>query len=86
MLVWAPCAFLWLFSLFDFYYLRASMDRNIPWNLLNKSKLLLTMALLALTAADLIKALIVKGGEDGDKIYPVDIWTPIIKFATFVCI
>ncbi|KAI8125134.1 Multidrug resistance-associated protein 1 [Lucilia cuprina] len=86
-LVWAPCAFLWLFSIFDFYYLKASLDKNIPWNKLNISKLLLTLSLLVLTAVDFIMAMVYKADNDtADLIYPVHIWTPVIKFATFILI
>lgn len=86
-LVWAPCAFFWAFCIFDFYYLKASLDKNIPWNKLNISKLLLTLGLLVLTAIDFIMAMVGKGNEDtADLIYPVEIWTPVIKFATFVSI
>ncbi|XP_073826057.1 multidrug-Resistance like Protein 1 isoform X6 [Musca autumnalis] len=86
-LVWAPCAFFWLFCIFDIYYLKASLDKNIPWNKLNISKLLLTLCLLALTAIDFIMAMVKKGNEEtADLIYPVEIWTPVIKFATFALI
>ncbi|XP_023294641.2 multidrug resistance-associated protein 1 isoform X2 [Lucilia cuprina] len=86
-LVWAPCAFLWLFCIFDFYYLKASLDKNIPWNKLNISKLLLTLSLLVLTAVDFIMAMVYKADNDtADLIYPVHIWTPVIKFATFILI
>ncbi|XP_013102325.2 multidrug resistance-associated protein 1 isoform X3 [Stomoxys calcitrans] len=86
-LVWAPCAFMWLFCIFDFYYLKASLDKNIPWNKLNISKLLLTLCLLVLTAVDFVMALVKRGNEEtADLIFPVDIWTPVIKFATFVLI
>ncbi|XP_037958175.1 multidrug resistance-associated protein 1 isoform X4 [Teleopsis dalmanni] len=82
-LVWTPCAFLWLFSIFDFYYLKASLDKNIPWNKLNLSKLAVNSGLLILTAVDFIMAL-VKKGDDGYDINPVDVWGPVIKFATFL--
>ncbi|KAL9928608.1 multidrug-Resistance like Protein 1 isoform 3-T5 [Glossina fuscipes fuscipes] len=86
-LVWAPCSFLWLFSIFDFYYLKASLDKNIPWNKLNISKLLLTLSLLLLTAVDFFSALVKEGNnETADLIYPVDVWTPVVKFATFLLI
>lgn len=81
-LVWIPCAFLWLFCLFDFYYLTASLDRNIPWNKLNVFKLIINLLLLLLMAADLVAALVT--GIDHESIHPLDIWMPIIKFATFV--
>ncbi|KAH8319071.1 hypothetical protein KR067_006746 [Drosophila pandora] len=85
-LVWAPCAFYWLFVVFDFYYLKASLDRNIPWNKLNVSKALVNVGLLVLTALDLIMALIKKGGDDQPPLYKLDVWGPIIKFATFLLI
>ncbi|XP_032311198.1 multidrug resistance-associated protein 1 isoform X23 [Drosophila ananassae] len=85
-LVWTPCAFYWLFVVFDFYYLKASLDRNIPWNKLNVSKALVNVGLLVLTALDLIMALIKKGGDDQPPLYKLDVWGPIIKFATFLLI
>ncbi|XP_017473674.1 PREDICTED: multidrug resistance-associated protein 1 isoform X7 [Rhagoletis zephyria] len=84
-LVWGPCAFLWVFSIFDFYYLKASLDKNIPWNKLNLSKLAVNGALLVLSAVDFAIAMVKKGDEGtATRIYPVDIWGPIIKFATFL--
>lgn len=84
-LVWGPCVFLWVFSLFDFYYLKASLDKNIPWNKLNISKLVLNSALLILSATDFVVALVKKGDEDtASLIHPVDIWGPVIKFVTFL--
>ncbi|XP_050740738.1 multidrug resistance-associated protein 1 isoform X5 [Drosophila biarmipes] len=83
-LVWTPCAFYWVFVIFDFYYLKASLDRNIPWNKLNVSKALVNLGLLVITALDLIMALIKKGGDSELPLYDVDVWGPIIKFATFL--
>lgn len=70
--------------LFDFYYLKASLDRNIPWNKLNITKLLFTIGLLVVTILDLIMALIKKGDDKPLPLYPVDVWGPIIKIITFV--
>ncbi|XP_017115600.1 multidrug resistance-associated protein 1 isoform X6 [Drosophila elegans] len=85
-LVWTPCAFYWCFVIFDFYYLKASLDRNIPWNKLNVSKALVNLGLLVITALDLIMALIKKGGDSELPLYDLDVWGPIIKFATFLLI
>ncbi|XP_016987820.1 multidrug resistance-associated protein 1 isoform X2 [Drosophila rhopaloa] len=85
-LVWTPCAFYWLFVIFDFYYLKASLDRNIPWNKLSVSKALVNLGLLVITALDLIMALIKKGGDSELPLYDLDVWGPIIKFATFLLI
>ncbi|XP_030238826.1 multidrug resistance-associated protein 1 isoform X11 [Drosophila navojoa] len=82
-LVWAPCAFFWAFVLIDFWYLKASLDRNIPWNKLNIGKVLFNVGLIVITALDLIMVF-VKKGEADIPIYPVDIWTPVIKLATFI--
>ncbi|XP_032595389.1 multidrug resistance-associated protein 1 isoform X15 [Drosophila grimshawi] len=84
-LVWTPCAFFWLFVLFDFWYLKASLDKNIPWGKLNTAKLFVNLGLLVITALDLIMALVKKGDEMGSgPLYALDIWGPIIKFATFL--
>lgn len=84
-LVWIPCIFLLVFSSFDICYLRTSLDKNIPWNKLNISKVVLILSLLILTAVDIIMALIKRSDENTSVfIYPVDIWSPIIKFAAFV--
>ncbi|XP_064537338.1 multidrug resistance-associated protein 1 isoform X7 [Drosophila montana] len=85
-LVWAPCAFFWLFMLFDFWYLKASLDKNIPWNRLNISKLLVNVGLLVVTALDLIMAFVKKGGDSELPLYGVDIWTPVIKLLTFLMV
>ncbi|XP_030564885.1 multidrug resistance-associated protein 1, partial [Drosophila novamexicana] len=85
-LVWAPCAFFWLFMLFDFWYLKASLDKNIPWNRLNISKLLVNVGLLVVTALDLIMSFVKKGGDSELPLYGVDIWTPIIKLLTFLMV
>ncbi|XP_068141679.1 multidrug resistance-associated protein 1 isoform X2 [Drosophila tropicalis] len=85
-LVWTPCAFYWLFVVFDFYYLKASLDKNIPWNKVNLSKLLVNLGLLVITALDLIMALVKKGGDSSLPLYDLDVWGPIIKFATFLLI
>lgn len=80
-LIWGPCAFLWIFSLFDLYYIRNSINRNIPWSFLNTTKTILTTALIFLTCADLI---IVVANQKDNNVYPVDFYTPVIKIATFV--
>ncbi|KAH8403128.1 hypothetical protein KR222_005772 [Zaprionus bogoriensis] len=85
-LVWTPCAFLWVFVLFDFYYLKASLDRNIPWNKFNITKLLFTIGLLVITALDLIMALVKKGDDKPLPLNPIDIWGPVIKLLTFLLV
>lgn len=57
------------------------MNRNVPWGVLNISKLVFTAALVILTAVDLIMAV---NSRMEAHIYPVDFYTPIIKIVTFV--
>ncbi|XP_038108731.1 multidrug resistance-associated protein 1 [Culex quinquefasciatus] len=78
-LVWVPCGFLWAFSIIELSYLRASGNRNVPWNVLNVLKMVLLAILVAVTVSDLAKA-ISTGGPDA----PVYIYIPIIKLATFI--
>ncbi|XP_049538576.1 multidrug resistance-associated protein 1 isoform X1 [Anopheles darlingi] len=78
-LVWAPCAFLWVFSLLELYYLRRSPNKDIPWSFVNLSKLFLIGLLIVLTIVDLANAI----STDGVSA-PVFYYTPAIKIATFV--
>ncbi|XP_058451153.1 multidrug resistance-associated protein 1 isoform X1 [Malaya genurostris] len=78
-LVWTPCAFLWLFSLIELYYLRNSRNRNVPWSIVNVSKLIVISVLIVLTIVDLIKAISTEG-----PVAPVYFYTPTIKIASFV--
>uniref|UniRef100_A0A1Q3FWR2 ABC-type glutathione-S-conjugate transporter n=2 Tax=Culex tarsalis TaxID=7177 RepID=A0A1Q3FWR2_CULTA len=78
-LVWAPCTFLWAFSVIELWYLRNSRNRDVPWSWVNLTKLAVLGLLLALTLADLIKAFTKHGPVDAVYFY-----TPVIKIATFV--
>lgn len=80
-LVWTPCLWLWTFLWLEIIYIKHSMSRNIPWGLLNVSKLALTTALILLTAIDLCVAI---SQRNGIILRPVDYCTPLIKLTTFV--
>ncbi|CRL00438.1 CLUMA_CG013703, isoform B [Clunio marinus] len=80
-LVYVPCAFLWLFTMLEIYYIKNSGDRNIPRNFLNQSKLFLTAALTILTIIDLVYAI---SSDGGGRVYPVHFYTPAIKIASFI--
>lgn len=80
-LVYIPCAFLWLFALLEIYYIKNSGDRNIPRNFLNQSKLFLTAVITILTIIDLVYAI---SNEQNGSVYPVHFYTPVVKIATFV--
>jgi hypothetical protein len=57
------------------------VDRNIPKNFLNLSKIILTAALVVLTIIDLVYTI---SYEDSAIVYAVNYYTPAIKIATFV--
>nr|XP_040235081.1 multidrug resistance-associated protein 1 isoform X3 [Anopheles coluzzii] len=78
-LVWAPCAFLWLFSFLELYYLRKSANKDVPWSFVNVSKLLVIGSLIVLTIVDLAKAI----STDGISA-PLFYYTPVIKLASFI--
>lgn len=80
-LVWVPCAFLWLFSFLEIVYIKSSINRNVPYGFLNVTKLILTGALILLSIIDLVVAIV--NNEDED-VFAVDYYTPAIKIATFV--
>lgn len=80
-----PCLFLWTFASLEVYYILNSKKRNIPWNWLNITKLLLTIVLILLSFTDLVTNLAYSESEQF-KVYNVDIYTPVIKILSFVSI
>lgn len=79
-LVWAPCIFLYIFAPLDIYYAKTSKYSNIPWGYLNVTRLVLNLALIALSISDIIMA----ATWGIDELYDVHIVTPIVKLVTFV--
>ncbi|XP_048480556.1 multidrug resistance-associated protein 1 isoform X3 [Plutella xylostella] len=80
-LVWAPCLFLWLASVFEAYYILNSKEGVIPWNVLNITKLSLTSLLIVLTFVDL--GVTVHKTSEEQPVYDVDYYSPIVKILTF---
>lgn len=83
-LVWVPCAFIWIFATLEVFYMRKSFSRNIPWSILNILKLIVNLLLIVLAFVDLVVAIYM--WSSGKQIYAVHIVTPIIKIFTFVSI
>uniref|UniRef100_A0AAR5P1W2 ABC-type glutathione-S-conjugate transporter n=1 Tax=Dendroctonus ponderosae TaxID=77166 RepID=A0AAR5P1W2_DENPD len=80
-LVWVPCLFLCLFTGLEIFYITNSTRRDIPWNLLNSSKVFVTAALCILTISDFITSL----HKSSSQFVPsVDICQPVVKFACFL--
>lgn len=80
-----PCLFLWTFASLEVYYILNSKKRNIPWNWLNITKVLLTIVLILLSFTDLVTNLAYSESAEF-TVYNVDIYTPVIKALSFVSI
>ncbi|PBC29188.1 Multidrug resistance-associated protein [Apis cerana cerana] len=80
-LVWIPCAFLWLFSGIEIYYFLNSKNKNIPYTWLFISKQILIITLILLNIVDLGIAI---HKSTYEKVYNVDYCTPIIRIVTFL--
>src|SRR6266849_2514927 len=90
-LVWIPCGFLWIFSIFDVFNSSTSKSAtsSVPWSPLNLSKIGMTLVLASL---QLIFLLLARGiipdgnlnlmsnstGGEGGIGYPVDVYDPAI--------
>ncbi|XP_008553086.1 multidrug resistance-associated protein 1 isoform X1 [Microplitis demolitor] len=79
-LVWAPCIFLWIFSLLETYYLINSKRKNIPYTWKFISKGVLTIVLIVLSIVDLAVAI---HNSNYTTVFNVEYYTPFIKIITF---
>ncbi|XP_076389766.1 multidrug-Resistance like Protein 1 isoform X2 [Megachile rotundata] len=80
-LVWAPCAFLWLFSATEVYYFLNSKRKNIPYTWLFITKQVLMLTLILLSIIDIGNAI---HRSNYEQVYNVDYYTPFIKIVTFI--
>lgn len=84
-LVWVPCAFLWIFSLPDFYRIRKSRHSDIPLSFLNITKLISVILLILLSTMDLTFMILHRMNEEAEEeIYDVQFVSTGIKIVTFV--
>ncbi|CAK1540433.1 unnamed protein product [Leptosia nina] len=81
-LIWIPCGFLWVAALLDTYYILNSKEHNIPWNILNISKLITTILLIVLKFVDL-GVTVHKASKEEEDVFNVDYYGPIVKILTF---
>ncbi|XP_038214940.1 multidrug resistance-associated protein 1 isoform X1 [Zerene cesonia] len=82
-LIWIPCGYLWLTALLDTYYILHSKEKNIPWNILNISKLIITILLIVLKFVDL-GVTVHKSSKEEEDVFNADYYCPIVKIFTFV--
>ncbi|XP_043228721.1 multidrug resistance-associated protein 1-like [Amphibalanus amphitrite] len=81
-LVWAPCALLWLLAPVEIFLLKRSTENPLPRTILNVSKCVLAAVLLIVQLASL--AVSAQRYHAGYSVRAVDVFTPIILFATIV--
>ncbi|XP_039751039.1 multidrug resistance-associated protein 1 isoform X3 [Pararge aegeria] len=82
-LVWIPCLYLWVAAFLDGYYIINSKERNIPWNILNISKLLVTCLLILLKFVDL-GVTVHKSSKEEEDVFNADYYAPTVKILTFI--
>lgn len=80
-LIWVPCTFLWTFSILDINRRSQSRFSDIPWSILNLSKLILMISILCLLIVDLSMMLSI---ADANEIFAVQYVSLGILVATFV--
>nr|QCO93576.1 ATP-binding cassette subfamily C member 5 [Chilo suppressalis] len=81
-LVWIPCIYLWVAAFLDLYYILHSKEKNIPWNILNITKLVVNCLLIVVKFVDL--GVTVHNSSQKDKVVAnADYYSPIIKILTF---
>uniref|UniRef100_A0A336KSQ1 ABC-type glutathione-S-conjugate transporter n=1 Tax=Culicoides sonorensis TaxID=179676 RepID=A0A336KSQ1_CULSO len=83
-LIWAPCAFLWIFLPLEISYMKNSPTKDIPFSFWNLSKIILNVAIVILAVIDLALAIKYKSNDDPQIIFPVHFYTPIIKIVTII--
>ena len=81
-LIWIPCGFLWLFSLYEIRQLLDSKNRDIPWSLQNISKFVANVLLIVLAFVDLGKA--IYDSTHDIQVFDVSYVAPSVMAATFV--
>nr|AHK05644.1 ATP-binding cassette transporter sub-family C member 1 isoform X5 [Tigriopus japonicus] len=79
-LAWTPCFLLFIIVPFEVSKYVKSVNRNIPWNLYNLTKLFLTLALVVISIVELI-LLFVKT----PNVYGVDYVTTSLFIVTYLC-
>lgn len=83
-LIYVPCAWLWLSLAYEYYLIKNSNNLYIQWNFLNVGKLILTLLLLLSSVVEL--ALSIYDAVTLDSIYPVTYVTPFIKACTYTVV
>ncbi|KAG5671138.1 hypothetical protein PVAND_001351 [Polypedilum vanderplanki] len=83
-LIWVPCAFLFIFSPLDFYRHYNSRYSNIPASFLNITKFCIMGFLILLTIADLTMMVLLRANKHEETIFGVQFVSTGLKILTFI--
>lgn len=81
-LIWVPCAFLWLLTPLEIHFLLRSTSRHIPWTGLNVTKFAITILLAVIELTDLSYS--VHRYVQGESLPNVSYYAPFILLSTFI--
>ncbi|XP_046666473.1 multidrug resistance-associated protein 1-like [Homalodisca vitripennis] len=81
-LVWGPCLLLWLLTPLELYFIFHNKCRDVPWGFKNITKVFFNLILIILNIMSLVWSLTLSMA--GEKVYPVDLWTPAVTTVTFI--
>ncbi|XP_062549077.1 multidrug resistance-associated protein 1-like [Armigeres subalbatus] len=82
-LQWVPCFFLFVFSFYDVYKIATSRYRDIPWNWLNVSKIVITFLLMVLSWIDLGMVVNYQNQED---VFDVQILVAVFNAVAYITV
>ncbi|RWS04145.1 canalicular multispecific organic anion transporter 2-like protein, partial [Dinothrombium tinctorium] len=83
-LFWIPCSFLWIFAPLEVHKIRTSHSKQIPWKLTGIFKIVLSLLLIIFSLFEMSHALL--RYFRNELVYPVEYYTPFIKFLTFILV
>lgn len=75
---WTPSLILSVFSLVNFYYIKSSRYKDIPWSFFNLTIIAILIVLICLSLIDLIFVAVL------ERAFIVDIANPFVSIVTFV--
>ncbi|XP_045473295.1 multidrug resistance-associated protein 1-like isoform X2 [Harmonia axyridis] len=76
-----PCSVLWIFSAIEIFHISKSREKHIPWNWRNVSKLIVLFTMCIITLMELVFDILYQ-----NKIYLVDVVTPLVKLSSFILV
>ncbi|XP_015785720.1 multidrug resistance-associated protein 1 [Tetranychus urticae] len=82
---WLPTTFLWLFSVYELTRTARIKKKPIPWNLQNRSRLILSISCLLINAFQLVN-IIHRYFKSSEQPAPSDFYAPLLNIASFTLV